>query len=338
MGRNDKKRDPNLDLLRVAAIALVTFFHVWRFIGQPSKSVGPFNLAAPLEKGVMGVTIFVFLSGFLCQSSTGGKKPLEFLLHKILRLAPPYYVALIVWNVLLFLGVTMKTHSPWDNISHVLFIQNLSESTFYSISGVFWYVALQLQLYIMYIFFRHLILSYPLKSILCSLVVTVLSNSVLAVSFPVLDRSVLSYALPFVLGIVVASCAFNLSVFRKWSVAGMVLILTIVFSLLPPFLPGRLDYIVNGLLICIFVAVLPTCKAVSLFGAISLPLATASYSIYLYNYIIYCFRPAIHGIGGLLAYTAIVFVFGSGAFLLVERPLNNFIRKTHRVDKRQYLS
>jgi peptidoglycan/LPS O-acetylase OafA/YrhL len=326
--RNPMKRDPRLDLLRVAAIGLVTLFHVWRFIGRPSEVIGPFDLAAPLEKGAMGVTIFIFLSGYLCQSRSAFEKPGLFLRRKLLRLAPPYYVALIVWNVLLSLGVTAKTHTLWDNVSHVLFIHNLTEPTFYSVSGVFWYIALQVQFFIVYAVLRRPISFHPTASVTVSLMMSVASSTVMPVSFPVLDRSVFAYAFPFVLGVVTASRPAWCAAVRRWSVFALSAVGTIVVSAIPSLLPwGRLDFIFNGLLICLLALSVPSGKHLKPLGSLCAQLAVASYSIYLYNYIFQCFHPTLVGVGGLLVYTGIVLSFGTGAFFLVEKPIDDRLKR-----------
>ena len=272
----------------------------------------------------MGVTIFIFLSGYLCQSRSALEMPGLFLSRKLLRLAPAYYVALIVWNALLSLGVTAKTHTFWDNVAHVLFIHNLAESTFYSVSGVFWYIALQVQFFILYSMLRRPIFLHPTASLSISLLMTVSSSTVLSVSYPILDRSVFAYAFPFVLGIVAASRPAWRSAICRWSAFALSVGVTIVVSAIPSLLPwGRLDFIFNGLLICLVALSLPPGKHLTQLGSLCTPLAAASYSIYLYNYIFQCFRPTLTGVGGLLVYTGIVLTFGSGAFYLIERPIND---------------
>jgi len=329
-------RDVRLDLMRFAAIVLVTLFHVWRFIGSPSERFGPFDLAAPLEKGAMGVTIFVFVSGYLCRKSADAESASDFLWRKLTRIVPVYYVALLIWNVLIYLGITEKSHSLWDNIAHMLFVHNLGESTFYSVSGVFWYLGLQVQLYLIFALMRNVIFSFPLLAVAVSFLLTIIANTILSHPFPVLDRGVLSYGFPFVLGIVAATRSSDLlPAFRAWPVFLSLSALTVIVSLLPSIVPwGRLDFIVNGLLVCLACVSLPEGGHLKMIAILCGRLALASYSIYLYNYIFYSFDPTLSGAHGLVVYTAITLGFGAGAYFLIEKPIGEAVGRWTQFGKR----
>ena len=322
-------RDARLDAMRVIAIALVTLFHIWRFIGSPTYPVGPFDLAAPLQKGAMGVTVFVFLSGFLCKFRTDSESAIEFIKRKLLRIIPAYYSALVIWNLLLSIGITEKRHGLWDNISHLLFVHNLTQETFYSISGVFWYIGLQIQLYLIFALLSRTILSSPSIALFVSVLLCFCVNILAPESLSVLNRSVLSFAFPFILGITLSNKKASLMhKLRNWPTFFLLGIITIGVSLLPSILPlGRLDSILNGLLVALACISLPDGRHLAGIQHVCGRLAMASYSIYLYNYVFYCFSPTSFGLPGLLLYTGIVFLFGVGAYFLIEWPLNDLIAK-----------
>ena len=116
-----------IDVFRAIAILVVTGFHLWRYLGKKEYIVGIYDLFAIFERGAFGVSLFFVISGY-CMALSVYKyrdKILSadfyryYLLKRIIRIVPAYYVAIIVWNVLLAYGVTPdKTRGIVDNITH----------------------------------------------------------------------------------------------------------------------------------------------------------------------------------------------------------------------------
>ncbi|MBC8105941.1 MAG: acyltransferase [Anaerolineae bacterium] len=127
---------------------MVVFYHVGF-----SPSVGPVVIY-----GGFGVHLFFLLSGYLLfkpflRAMTDDTHVFPdtrlFYLRRFLRIYPPYFVSLIV-----FLAVRALTHSKLPNtldlVTHVLLVFNWVRSLdFFSISGVYWSLAIEAQYYVL---------------------------------------------------------------------------------------------------------------------------------------------------------------------------------------------
>ena len=127
---------------------------------------------------------------------------------------------------------------PWYNISHLLFVHNLTQETFYSISGVFWYIGLQIQLYLIFALLSRTILSSPSIALFVSILLCFCVNILAPESLSVLNRSVLSFAFPFILGLTLSNKKASLMYkLRNWPTFFLLGIITVGVSLLPSILP-----------------------------------------------------------------------------------------------------
>lgn len=144
-----KERMYHLDVARVVAIALVTMYHIWSRMGRPAQRAGLVDTYGLVHWGNVGVILMVILSGHLV---IGGyrrldglpvwKKLRNFYWNKFLRIAPAYYVAILIKCMLD--GKAEK----WNVITHLLFIHNSFEAYSDGITGAFWYLSLQMGLYL----------------------------------------------------------------------------------------------------------------------------------------------------------------------------------------------
>jgi peptidoglycan/LPS O-acetylase OafA/YrhL len=126
------RRDPNLDLLRAAAITLVLIFHI---AGQSL----PFDsrLLPFTNLGSFGVDLFFVLSGWLIgglywreHAEFGDVKIRQFLSRRWMRTLPPYYIAMFLG----WLAVRGQRGEPFD-AGYLLFFQNYYKSIpFFSVS------------------------------------------------------------------------------------------------------------------------------------------------------------------------------------------------------------
>jgi len=257
----------------------------------------------------------------------------SYLLKRIIRIIPAYYAAILVWNILLSEGVTFKTHNASDNILHLLLIHNLYPSTLYSISGVFWSIATEMQFYVIF----------PIVFVLCLrylwLMIPVFAGITLYLNFnfipklaigeykeywEVVSCSLLNYLILFILGIggylykdKIAEFFKNRFIFGAY----ILFILHFLFAddMVVP--QGFVNHVVAGALLGGLMVAVSTWNFESLpFRAIA-RIGIYSYSIYLYNYIFYIHeKPVYTGLIGWIIYTLLILVFGIFMYYVVEKP------------------
>lgn len=204
-------REVTVDMFRALAVLLVTSFHVWRAMGRPKFSLFPgVDLLSPLGNGWVGVGIFFVISGY-CMGASAEKtfsigwtasRYGRYLANRFLRIAPSYYVAILVWYVLINVyQVAVKPTGVSDMVTHFLFIHNLFDATFFTTSGVFWSIAVEMQLYI---FLPFLIIFAPRSNarigVLIGAAVLCLAVSVLPPQYRVIRWGVANYLFLFVSG------------------------------------------------------------------------------------------------------------------------------------------
>ena len=115
--------------------------------------------------GWLGVSLFLVLSGFclyypLVSRSAVADVRLDlksFAKRRAWRILPPYYAAILL-GVLYILARSYRNQIPLDQFfagwydipAHILMVHNLMPATFASINGVFWSLALEAQLYLVF--------------------------------------------------------------------------------------------------------------------------------------------------------------------------------------------
>lgn len=141
---------PALDGLRAIAVLLVLVFHAWNdlpnFI-QPGQN--PYSY--PLNYGRTGVHLFFVLSGFLLFLPYArwmfGLQPRPstrlFYRRRILRVGPAYWTCLAI----LVFAAPLTIQALGDAVLHVFFLSNALPQTLFSINGVFWTMAVEVQFY-----------------------------------------------------------------------------------------------------------------------------------------------------------------------------------------------
>ena len=158
--------------LRALAALYVLLSHVWYHIWPavpPPYGYGrhPEGWAAWLTGwlyyGHFGVVVFIVLSGFCLMLPVvenggqlrGGVR--GFLLRRVKRILPPYYLALAFALLLISLWIGERSGSQWDIsipvtttglLAHILLVHDLVEPT--QINYVFWSIALEMQLYLLF--------------------------------------------------------------------------------------------------------------------------------------------------------------------------------------------
>lgn len=156
-----------VDGLRALAALYVVIFHigfeVWGRYGAPTGVVR--LLALPFASGHLAVSVFIVLSGFslmLPVARKGYHLPWGawgFYWRRARRILPPYYFAiglslLLAW---LFIGQPTGTiwdaslHATWrDALQHLLLANDFALDGGQKINYVFWSVALECQIYLLF--------------------------------------------------------------------------------------------------------------------------------------------------------------------------------------------
>jgi peptidoglycan/LPS O-acetylase OafA/YrhL len=108
----------------------------------------------------VGVNVFFFVSGYLIHALYA-KKIFDiryasfFVKKRLLRLLPPYYVSILVSVAgLLILGGSIGFK---DILWHILCIHNFFNETSFTIQAVYWFVAVEIQICIIYTLYRFFI-------------------------------------------------------------------------------------------------------------------------------------------------------------------------------------
>lgn len=158
----------NIDILRGIAAFSVVLFHL---VGSGSVFTGILSLQnlslynfiyfVPAY-GYTGVYLFFVISGFCIhlrwakQFSKSNEAPkigfLNFWKRRWIRLYPAYLLAMLLfllWQNYQGL-ISFNSLFIWDMVSHLLMIHNLDNRVAYSMNGVFWTLAIEEQLYLIY--------------------------------------------------------------------------------------------------------------------------------------------------------------------------------------------
>lgn len=152
-------------MLRGVAIVMVVLLHwygyavgvdhfPWKglvldFSAGPSV---PFYLFLPLSFGWFGVPLFFVISGFCIHASTlqAGKFNIgTFASRRFWRIYPPYAFAVLL--AILIYGIGFSTEANRAQLwSHLLLIHNFSPEWIFGLNPVFWSIAVEVQLYLLY--------------------------------------------------------------------------------------------------------------------------------------------------------------------------------------------
>lgn len=161
---------PFLDGLRGLAILLVFFYHVgcdvfgsysvkWNGLWRDFSCSSGW-LLFPVSIGWLGVAVFFVVSGFCIQLTISNKNSInwaEFFTRRILRVYPPYLIALVLFcTIFPFFGWSALPKLR-DVMSHLLLIQNIIKGSFMAINPSMWSIAIEIQLYLIFPIFCFLV-------------------------------------------------------------------------------------------------------------------------------------------------------------------------------------
>ena len=161
-----RARLPYLDELRCLAL-----FHVFggHAVGRSYAQLSlpwhgwlrdPFEPGAPafllpFRLGAISIALFFVISGFCVHNSrraSAGASTKSFVLRRLIRIYPPYLIALLVFALLVpWTRVDLATHAGRiDLLSHLFLLHNFGEQTFLGINPALWTVAVETQIYLLY--------------------------------------------------------------------------------------------------------------------------------------------------------------------------------------------
>ena len=153
-----------IDGLRTFAAFGVVWIHAWSYFGNPSLNIFSIDLYQSVAILGNGVDFFFVISGFCMYLMTYNKlfisaSYLHFLYKRLLRIAPAFYLAALVYALLI------KINDPgfsfgYNVFFHLLFLNNVVTGN--SISGPFWSIGTEWHFYLILPVFVFLSYKYSL--------------------------------------------------------------------------------------------------------------------------------------------------------------------------------
>src|SRR5688500_12751255 len=161
-----KKKFVVIEQLRGLAILLVVAYHGlsssfgrlgldWAGTLQNFDVSKQFLLMFPATFGWMGVAIFFAISGFcihLSHATARDKTWKTYFIKRTFRIYPPY-LAIMLFFAFVFTATKVSLSELGGQnqiVTHALFIHNFFPRSFYGITGAFWSIAIEFQLYLIY--------------------------------------------------------------------------------------------------------------------------------------------------------------------------------------------
>ena len=162
-----------IDGLRAFAAFGVVWIHSWSYFKNPSLNIFSIDLYQSVAILGNGVDFFFVISGFCMYLMTGKKyfnktTYFTFLYKRFLRIAPAFYLAVLVYAVLIKI-VNPGFAFGYNVFFHLLFLNNVITGN--SISGPFWSIGTEWHFYLVLPFFVFLSHKYSLLKavVICSI-------------------------------------------------------------------------------------------------------------------------------------------------------------------------
>jgi peptidoglycan/LPS O-acetylase OafA/YrhL len=134
-------RVPELDLLRFGAAAAVLAFHFYVLL--PGDTGAQRAIAAGAQFGFLGVPLFFMISGFVILWTAFNRSPGEFVLARLCRLYPSYWVCVLITSGVLALA---QGAPPWQQVvTNLTMFHHLFGWD--SIDEVYWTLFIELKFY-----------------------------------------------------------------------------------------------------------------------------------------------------------------------------------------------
>jgi peptidoglycan/LPS O-acetylase OafA/YrhL len=144
---------PLVDALRGLAAFSVLTLHVIHHANWSSFPTT--GILASLRHGNQGVDLFFVISGFVVlynafgiMAKYDGRFRAVFLVRRLARIAPLYYLTLLVSLLLVDTSILAIPNRLDHIVSHIFFYHTYSSDTFSSINGVNWSIAIEMHFYL----------------------------------------------------------------------------------------------------------------------------------------------------------------------------------------------
>ncbi|WNK73187.1 acyltransferase [Pantoea agglomerans] len=330
-------RNKAIDSFRAISIILVTLFHLGRAFGAPGSNNDEFALGNSFGNGWVGVGMFFVISGFCMGASVQGKFShgfqkrtyLRYVLNRFLRIAPAYYLSMIFWYFIITkYNVVVKPVAGFDLLTHIFFVHNFFNGTMYSVSGVYWTLAAEMQFYLLLPVLISLLSSLPGQAMALG------ATFVLALSIAALSNDVvLIFGLPaylclFISGVL--SYFHRDNIYNALSRYGLIWII-VAFMVILIFSPygvyqnrARLFEIIIS---CLFVIALAYASVRERYSnrknivyVVMAFIGRCSFSIYLYNYVMLALPVEYSGVVNFLILFTVTLAIGIFAHFIIEKP------------------
>jgi len=144
-----------MDLVRIAAVSLVIFGHLFQKYYNPLGNFFGFKNFYYVSIGGVGVTLLIILSGFVLEyNKAASRRYLEFLKKRVLRIYPTYWMAIII---ALFFGAHFSSSIKlfFLDITGFLSFTGMAWRTYALPTG--WFIGVIITLYLLYPLFSELI-------------------------------------------------------------------------------------------------------------------------------------------------------------------------------------
>jgi peptidoglycan/LPS O-acetylase OafA/YrhL len=141
-------RQYELDVFRIVAILCIVMFHyTFRGFAADNYSILPFpGLGGVFKYGYLGVDVFLIISGYAMSVSSSSKGLKDFIVSRLLRLYPTFWIAVILISV-----ATLAIGGNRFHVTPVQFFANLTMLNQFiginSVDGAHWYLAVILRFY-----------------------------------------------------------------------------------------------------------------------------------------------------------------------------------------------
>lgn len=250
---------------------------------------------------------------------------IRYTLKRLMRIAPPYYISIVVWIFIMQVyKVAPKPSELRDVVTHLTFTHNLFQDTFFSISGVYWSIGVEMQFYLVLPFIISMCRG-PLSSLLVFLISLVVSIATYGSDLSVVYKwGLMNYLVLFIYG-------WALYTYKTLLIS--IINLTKITYFAIPFFVLLLLYSVNGgnnqkmyeLVAALTYGIImlklgdfiPKDSKSQLLQVL-LIVGKSSFSIYLYNYIYNFVMPRTQSPFAIAFMFAGVVGFGVMMYLLVE--------------------
>ncbi|UQI48471.1 acyltransferase [Streptomyces sp. HU2014] len=215
-----------LDGLRILAALMVVMFHYvslrggW---GQDTSDIFP-ELKPLAQYGWLGVEVFFLISGFVICMSTWGRSLGDFVMSRVSRVYPAYWVAIGLTTLIVSLWPQVRqVHSYDDVLTNLTMLQ--TGFGVWDVDGVYWTLFVELKFYVLFAIVVATGVTYRKCVLFCAL------WTVVAMTSTQVDSKLLTmWAMPLYAPYFVAGIAFYLMYRYRptallWGIAGLSLLL-----------------------------------------------------------------------------------------------------------------